>query len=262
MKKKKSSAVWIAAISFYLLLPLVLTFFYSLFQQWGDILPSGFTPQYYFQLFSDARFLAALGRTLVISALPVLVCTAIVLLAMYSVVVYFPKLDRVLQILCMLPYAIQGVILAVSVLSLYADAPEPFSNRIVMLTGAYCIMILPYIYQSIKNSLSAVNAPRLMEAAEILGAGRFRAFFSVIVPNILAGILISMMLSLSIVFGDFIIVNTIGGSYYETAQMYLFKQMFISGPYSSAMIVVLFVATMLISAAIAGLRKKSSDSER
>lgn len=262
MKKKKSSAVWIAGISFYLLLPLVLTFFYSLFQQWQDILPDGFTLQYYSQLFSDGRFLGALGRTLVISVLPVLVCTAVVLLAMFAVVVHFSKLDRVLQVLCMLPYAIQGVILAVSVLSLYVDAPEPFSDRIVMLTGAYCIMILPYIYQSIKNSLSAVNAPRLMEAAEILGAGRFHAFFRVIVPNIAAGILISMMLSLSIIFGDFIIVNTIGGSYYETAQMYLYKQLSVSGQYSSAMIVVLFVVTMLISAAITGLRRKSSDSER
>ncbi len=259
MKGKKSSSVLIVIICVYLLLPLVLTFFYSLFQQWDHILPSGFTAQYYRQLFFDTRFLAALGRTVLISILPILLCTVIVLLAMYVVVVYLPWLDKIMQVLCMIPYAIQGVILAVSILSLYADAPEPFSNRIFMLTATYCVMILPYMYQSIKNNLNGVNAPRLLETAQILGAGKLRAFFSIIVPNILSGVVISMMLSASMVFGDFVIVNTIGGSYFETAQMYLYKILFQSGQLSSALIVLLFVTTLLISAGIMALKNKSSE---
>jgi len=178
------------------------------------------------------------------------------------VVVYLPWLDRIMQVLCMIPYAIQGIILAVSILSLYADAPEPFSNRVFMLTAAYCIMILPYMYQSVKNNLTAINAPRLLETAQILGASKLRAFFTIIVPNILSGIVISMMLSLSMVFGDFVIVNTIGGSYFETAQMYLYKILFVSGQLSSALIVVLFLTTLLISAGIFALRNKNKSMER
>jgi putative spermidine/putrescine transport system permease protein len=262
MKRKKSSAVVITVICIYLLIPLILTFFYSMFQQWNDILPSGFTMEYYRQLLSDSRFLIALGRTILISILPILLCTVIVLLAMYVVVVYLPELDRVMQILCMIPYAIQGIILAVGILSLYVDAPEPFSNRVFMLTATYCVMILPYMYQSIKNNLTAINAPRLLETAQILGAGKLRAFFSIIVPNIFSGIVISMMLSASMVFGDFVIVNTIGGSYFETAQMYLYKTLAKSGQLSSALIVVLFLTTLLISGGIFGLKNRNKSSER
>jgi len=249
----------IVVLCIYLILPLALTFLYSVFQQWNDILPSGFTTQYYQQLLTDSRFLLALGRTVLISILPILLCTVIVLLAMYVVVVYLPALDHIMQVLCMIPYAIQGIILSVSILALYVDAPEPFSNRIFMLTAAYCVMILPYMYQSVKNNLTAINAPRLLETAEILGAGKLRAFFTIIVPNIASGIVISMMLSASMVFGDFVIVNTIGGSYFETAQMYLYKILFTSGQLSSTLIVVLFLTTLLISGGILGIKKKSSE---
>lgn len=262
MKQKKSSTVIVVILCIYLTVPLLLTFLYSVFRQWNDILPSGFTMEYYQKLFTDTRFLTALARTVLISILPILVCTVIVLLAMYVVVVYLPGLDKIMQVLCMIPYAIQGVILAVSILSLYVDAPGPFSNRLLMLTAAYCVMILPYMYQSVKNNLSAINAPRLLETAQILGAGKLRAFFSIIVPNILPGIVISMMLSASMVFGDFVIVNTIGGSYFETAQMYLYKMLFTSGQLSSALIVVLFLTTLLISVGVFSLKNRNKSSER
>lgn len=262
MKKKKSSTFIIVIICIYLAFPLLLTFLYSVFQQWDDILPSGFTMQYYQQLFTDSRFLISLGRTILISIIPIILCTLIVLLAMYVVIVYLPKLDKYMQILCTVPYAVQGIVLAISILSLYADAPDPLSNRVFMLTGAYCIMILPYMYQSIKNNLTAINAPRLLETAQILGAGKLHAFFRIIVPNIFSGIIISMMISASMVFGDFAIVNTIGGSYYETAQMYLYKIMAQSGQLSSAVIVVLFVTTLLISACMFSTKNKNKNSER
>ena len=259
MKRKKSATVIIVILCIYLIVPLALTFLYSVFQQWNDILPSGFTTQYYQELLTDSRFLLALGRTVLISILPIFLCTVIVLLAMYVVVVYLPELDHIMQVLCMIPYAIQGIILSVSILALYVDAPEPFSNRVFMLTAAYCVMILPYMYQSVKNNLTAINAPRLLETAEILGAGKLRAFFSIIVPNILSGIVISMMLSASMVFGDFVIVNTIGGSYFETAQMYLYKILSKSGQLTSTLIVVLFLTTLLISAGILSIKNKSSE---
>lgn len=262
MKHSRSSSAVIVVICFYLIFPLILTFFYSVFQSWTTLVPSGFTLRYFAQLFSDSRFLTALARSVVIAVAPVLICTVVVLLALYVVTVYLPGLDRLVQVLCMIPYSIQGIILAVGILSLYSDAPDPLSDRILLLTAAYSVTILPYLYQGIKNSLSAVSTMRLMEAAEILGAGKLYAFFRVIVPNILSGIGISMMLSFAMVFGDFVMVNTIGGSYFETAQMYLYKMLFVSGQLSSAMVVVLFVTVLLLSLAVLPIRRKSKKSRR
>lgn len=257
MKKNISSKVIILLICIYLTLPLLLTFLYSVFTEWNKVLPKGLTLRYYKEILSDGNFLVSLFRTLIVSVIPFFICTLIVLLALYVIVVYHPGWDKYVQMLCNIPYAIQGIILAISVLSLYAGAPQPFSNRFIMVVLTYCIVILPYIYRGLKNSLDTINAGRLIEAAQMLGAGRFYAFFAVVVPNILSGISIVAMLSISIVFGDFVIVNIIGGSYFQTAQMYLYKKLFQSGQASSVIIVVMFGLTLILSALVNILNKRN-----
>jgi len=256
VKKSRASKGTILIISLYLVMPLLLTFLYSIFTEWNEVLPNGLTLKYYKEILLDKYFLTSVLRTMLISAIPFILCTSVVLLALYVIIVYHPGWDKYMQMLCNIPYALQGIILAISVLSLYVGAPYPLSNRFVMVVLTYCIVILPYIYRGLKNSLDTVNAKCLIEAAQMLGANRFYAFFKVIVPNILSGISIVAMLSISIVFGDFAIINIIGGSYYQTAQMYLYKKLFSSGQASSVIIVVMFGLTLILSGIVNILNKK------
>lgn len=256
------SRIIMVLISFYLILPLFLTFLYSLFTQWNDILPTGFTLRYYAALFTDADFILPFLRTVVISVSSVVICIIIVLLATYVVAIVHPSWKRMMQIICTIPYALQGIILGISVLALYTGMPLPFSNRIVMLIGTYCILILPYIYRGIQNSLNTVNAVQLIDAAQLLGLSRMGAYFRIIVPNIMKGIKVSAMLAVAILFGDFVIVNIIGGSYYQTAQMYLYKIMFQSGQMSSAIIVLLFAVTLIISGSVFLKRNSKIEKEK
>lgn len=258
MKNNRSNWIAITLISLYLIIPILLTFIYSIFSEWNEILPKGLTFKYYVQIFTDSDFLSSLLRSLIITILPIILSTIMMLLVMYVVIVYHPNLDKYIQTLCTIPYAIQGVILAVSVLSLYADAPLPFSNRMFMLTATYCIVTLPYMYQGIKNSLNSINATRLMEAAQILGTSKFSAYFKIVIPNITSGIIVSAMLSLAIIFGDFVIINIIGGNYFKTSQMYLYLAMGKSGQFSSAIVVVLFMVTLLISVGVYVFRNEKS----
>lgn len=247
MHKSKSAKPLIILISIYLFIPIIATFIYSISTEWIEILPSGITLKHYEALFKDMEFWKSALRTVVISIIPVMITAVLLLLVMYVVVVYLPKFDKLINILCTIPYAIQGVILPISVLSLYSGAQGIFSNRVLLLVLTYCIVILPYMYQGIKNSLSTVDSKRIIEAAEILGASKFYAFFRIIVPHITKSILISSMLSVAIIFGDFVIVNTIAGNYFTTAQVYLFRYRSISGQFTSAIIVILFIVTFIIS---------------
>lgn len=254
MKNSKNQShagakIVIAVIIIYLMIPLLMTLIYSLSREWMDIAPRGFTIKAYVTLLTDPVFLTAIGRTLLISIVPILLCTVFLLFAMYVVVVYQPGWNKMIQILCTIPYAIQGVILPVCMLSLYAKSPKPFSDRMFMLVASYMIVILPYMYQGIRNNLNGVGATRLIEAAQMLGASRFYAFFGVVVPNIMGGITISVMLSMAIVFGDFVIINTLAGGRYMTAQMYLYEVMKKSGQKTCAVIIILFLVTLFISLA-------------
>lgn len=203
MKKNKAGSIAVMAlVLIYLLIPLVVSIVYSMFDKWTGIVPEGFNLENYATLFTDKAFLATLGRTVAMCVIPICLTIIIVLLALFVTTIYFPKLEKYVQIICMIPYTIQGVILSVSILSLYVSSPTFLSNRLVMLFGAYCIIILPYIYQGIRNGMRAVNMPMLIEAAEMLGSSKIYAFFKIVVPNILSAIIVSSLLAVGIIFGD------------------------------------------------------------
>ena len=204
MKKKTSLAAKIVLIliAIYLVTPFLATFVYSLFTEWTGVLPRGFTLRNYQELFADTDFWLAIGRTLILCAVSVLITIVLLLLAMYPITVMNRRLGKYMQFICMIPYALQGVILSISIISIYAGMDGVLSNRMFMLFGAYSILVLPYIYQGIRNSLNAIDAKTLIHAAEVLGCSRFRAYVQVILPNIFSGILVSSLLAESIVFGD------------------------------------------------------------
>ena len=128
-----------------------------------------------------------------------------------------------MQIICMIPTTINGIILATSVLSTYAGSDTIFSNRIVMLFCTYCIFCFPLTYQGIRNNLYAVNTKRLLEASSMLGASEFYGFVRIIVPTVLPGLVNTALISFAGLFGDFAIIKIIASSQFETAQTFLYK---------------------------------------
>lgn len=250
------NTILILVLILYLLLPLGTVLVYSLFDNWTGILPHGFTTAAYQTLFQEPVFRKALGETLLLCIVPILVTTLVMLLALFVVLVYYPRLEKYVQIICMIPYTIQGIILSVSILSLYNNAGGILGNRILMLMGAYCVIILPYIYQGIRNGMRSIRMTTLLEAAELLGSTRLSAFFRIVVPNILSGVTVSALLSVGILFGDYVLIRNIAGSKVTNLQMYLYQSMKSDSMKSSAVFVVIMAITFLISAVVLLLQKK------
>lgn len=257
MKKKKAGSVIVMVILIlYLLLPLVVTIVYSLFDKWTDIVPRGFTVSSYVTLFQDPEFLLCILRTLIVCIVPIVLTTVIILLAMFVTIVYFPGLDKYVQIICMIPYTIQGVILSVSILAAYVKSDTFLSNRMVMLFGAYSIIIMQYIYQGIKNGMSSVNVNTLLEAAEMLGASRISAFFRIVVPNIVSSVVVSSLLAVGIIFGDYVLVRNLTGTSFQNMQIYLYQTMKSDSMKASAVFVVIMAITFMIAAVTLFLKNR------
>lgn len=260
--KKKSSIVCniiLVVIGAYLILPLAAILIYSFFSEWKGLMPHHFTLGFYTDLFTNADFLPLIGNSLLLAVVSVAVTMVLLLLALYVVIVYFPRLEKYVQMLCMAPYTIQGIILATSLLSLYSNAPGILSNRIFLLICAYCVIILPYMYQGMRNSLHAVPVLQILESAEILGARKLYAFWAIIVPNILSGITVSLLLSIGLLFGEFAIINILASSYIQTLTVYMSKSTNVSGHTTSAIVVISF-AVMAILSAVALLVKNHKQS--
>ena len=146
-------------------MPLVVTVVYAFSARWVHILPEGFTLHYIAATLTNQKFLLGIGRGLLISFVPVVITNVSVLLALYAVIVYLPGLEKVVQLLCLIPTTLNGIILATSVLGTYAGTNTLLANRIVMLSFIYCVFIMPMTYQGLRNSLYAVNTRGLLEAA-------------------------------------------------------------------------------------------------
>jgi len=252
-----SANIIMTILIIWLLIPLAATLIYSLFEDWTGIIPKGFTLANYELIFSDSSFLVSMYQTVLICIVPIVITIILVLLALFVVTVYFPKLEKYMQILCMIPYTIQGVILSVSILVLYAKSGSLFGDRMVMLIGAYCIIILPHIYNGIRNGMRAINMTMLLEAAEMLGDSKLKAFFKVIVPNIITGITVSSLLAVSLLFGDYVIIRNLSSTNVNNMQKFLYQAMKRSSTEASAVFVVIMLITCAITAIVLTLQSRS-----
>ena len=124
MKKKSAGSVAIMLlVMIYLLIPLVISIIYSVFHKWTGVIPEGFTLHNYVDLFMDSNFLASVGRSIAMSIIPIIVTIVIVLLALFVTAIYFPKLEKYVQIICMIPYTFSQY--PVSVCRFQFDSEQP-----------------------------------------------------------------------------------------------------------------------------------------
>lgn len=245
-KNKHKIILFILCI--YLLIPIFFTFINSIFRDFTGIVPIGFTIDFYRNIFTaKLSLVSVLLRTILISVLPVIFMTIVVLLLFFSIKLYFPRIEKYMNILANIPYGIQGIILAVSLVSIYSQFSNFLGNRLFILFGGYSIAVLPYIYQGIKNALATIEIEPIINAAELLGCRRLKAYFFIIIPSIYKEILSIMVLSIGVLFGDFVLINIIVGSSFPNVGIFLNKIMYISGHEASAVSCVMFLCMYLIS---------------
>lgn len=250
---KKRHPVGILALvlcGIYLVLPLLVTVVYSFTGDWSSILPQSFTLRYYADLFQNPQFWMSVLRSVIISIIPVIITCVFVILALYTTVVYNPKLEKYIEIACTIPYTINGIILATSVLGAYSASQTILGNRLFMLVCIYCIGCLPVTFRGIRNNMYAVNIRQLIEAAEILGASKLMAFFKVVVPCMVSGIMVSVLMCMAALFGDFAIIRMIASTQYMTAQSFLYESRNSPVQLTSAIVTVLFLVTLIITLSV------------
>ncbi|MCZ4324541.1 ABC transporter, permease protein [Pseudomonas sp. 8BK] len=242
-----------------LLLPLLGTLLYSFSTSWSaSVLPSGLTFKWYLALWSDARFLAAFGRSLLVCLAALALSLVLILPLLFVVSYHFPKLDALMNVLILLPFAIPPVVSSVGLMQLFAGGPLPILGTPWILIGCFFTIALPFMYRAISNNLQAINLRDLMDAAHLLGASTWRAAFMVVLPNLRKGLMVSVFLSFSFLFGEFVFANLLVGSRYETLQVYLYNMRNDSGHFTSALVISYFMFVLLMTWAANRLNKDKS----
>jgi putative spermidine/putrescine transport system permease protein len=233
---------------FYMLLPIVATYLFSVATRWDrTILPEGLTLEWYKTAFIDRWFLIVFKNSLVISFSTVLASIVIIVPTAYWVHLRVPKARPVLDFISTLPFAIPGVVLSLGLIRLYARPPLMLARTPMMLVAAYVIFTMPFMYRPVVNSLKAVNIKVLTEAAQSLGSSWLRTLRQVILPNIMPGIVSGGLLVFATIFGEFTIATFLVGARYKTFPMQLVYYTRRDGRIASAYSVISFTIAWISS---------------
>lgn len=252
---KKINIFMLMLIAIYLALPILATALYAFSTEWNKtILPEGLTFEWIITLFQDARFIEAFVRSVLLSGGAVLISILFIVPAIFVIVLYYPSLEKWFQASVVMVYAFPGVILAVGLIRFYSGTSLPM---ILTVLGVYVITVLPYMYQGTRNSLRNIQGRQLMDAAELLGASKMEAFRKVLLPSVYPGLFVSALLSFSILFGEFVLINLVVGSRFETVQIYLMSKLNTSGHIASAIVFVYIVLMGILTFVSASISRKA-----
>jgi putative spermidine/putrescine transport system permease protein len=182
----------------------------------------------YKQILVDSNFSQTLLLSLELSFAATFLAIVLVTPTAYWVHLRLPKARPLMDFLSLVPFAIPVIVMSLGLVQEYgtsnpllnvlsfglvpllSNPPFNIVNTPQLLVCAYVIASLPFVYRPIDNSLRAINTAVLTEAAYSLGSGWWRAFLTVILPNIWPGVISAALLTFSTAMGEFTLASLFG----------------------------------------------------
>jgi len=238
----------IAGFLVFMIVPLLATALFSISTRWDrSIWPEGITLAWWGKVVARPAFRDTLMNSLALSIATVLSSLALITPTAYWAHLRVPAAKLWIELLAIVPFALPGVILAMGLIRFYSNVPLPIINTPNILVAAYVVLTLPFMYRSVANSLEAIEAQSLDEAARSLGAGHWRTLLFVILPNIVPGVVNGSLLVFSTVFAEFTLANLLTGTRFKTFPIYLVDFTRFDARQASALAVISFAFAWLIS---------------
>ncbi len=241
----------IGVVSLLLLLPVLAVAVSALATDWySGLVPSGLTLKWFAAVLSEPAFQSALGRSLFIAAGSVVLQVLVTVPAILAAHCYLPWLDRWMERLMVLPYALPQVVLVVGLLGIYANDPLVLIGTPWILLLGYLPLAFPLLYLPLKNNLRALQVHELLDAGHLVGAGDLVIARRVILPCVAPGLAVGLSMVFALSFAEFVFANMLVGGNFQTLAIYLFGQRQKIGQVT-AVIVVIYFAAMWLSTVVA-----------
>ncbi len=223
--KPKLQVSWQAIVSLlmylFMYLPIVVLAFYSFNASRYSAGWEGFTLDWYVKLFSDKRILTALQNSLTVAFSAVGLSAVFGTLMAVGLSKYrFPG-KSLYAGMSYLPLIVPDIAIAVATLVFLAAMQVRLSLWTIV--AAHIVFCLAYIGLVVSTRLSDLN-PYLEEAALDLGATPVEAFFKVLLPQLMPGIISGCLLAFVLSMDDFLIASFTAGTGATTLPMEIFSR--------------------------------------
>lgn len=184
--------------------------------QWG-----GFTLQWYTQMFDSRSIMSALSTTLIIAFLAALIATLLGTVAAISIQAMKPIPRTVFLGITNIPMLNAEIVTGISLMLCFIAFGISLGFRTILISHiTFCI---PYVILSVLPKLKQTDK-YIYEAALDLGASPLRAFFKVVLPDIMPGILSGFLLAFTMSLDDFIITHFTKGAGINTLSTLIYSE--------------------------------------
>ena len=203
--------VMVAAGLVYLFLhaPLVALMVFSFNDSKFSATWTGFTVEWYQRLLERADILEGLRRSLVVGLIATAISTVLGTLIALALARHRFRGRGTVEGLLYLPLVTPEIIMGISLLSLFVLVGFPLG--LVSVTVAHVAFCISFVTVVVGARLRGMDQ-HLEEAAMMLGADEWSAFWSVTVPQLAPGILAGALLALTMSFDDYVITSFVSGT--------------------------------------------------
>ena len=258
--------VYITILLILMYVPIALVIIFSFNTNRLNSIWSGFTFQWYSELFRDRAIFAALRNSVVLATISSLAAAVIGTLGAIGMAWNKPgsgngrkllsgKVKGIMEYLSILPIMTPEIILGMVLLVFFSLLGLPLGMFTLIL--AHTCFCIPYVYLLVKARLAGLDKS-YTEAARNLGASSAQALRDVMFPMILPAIISGILLSFAMSFDDVIISIFVTGPGTNTLPIRIYTQLKTGvTPKTNALCSLLFIFTVLlciVSAAVSRIK--------
>ncbi len=250
---KPAAKVYTGLIMLFLFAPIAILLVFSFNEAKSLSVFSGFSLNWYSELFKDAETLGAVRNTLILALSAAVISTVMGTAAAVGINrlrnrYYRAAMDTVTNIPMINPDIITGIslmLMFVFVGRLFGAATSlSFATMLI----AHVTFCLPYVILQVLPKLRQMDAS-LPEAAMDLGCTPLRAFFKVEIPEILPGVVTGMIMAFTLSLDDFVISYFTSGNGFQTLPIRIYnmtKKTVTPKMYALATIIFFVILALLI----------------
>jgi spermidine/putrescine transport system permease protein len=218
--KKIASRFYIALVFVFLYAPIGVLILNSFNASKSRTVWTGFTFDWYRRLFINETIISSLGSTLFVAAVASVAATVLGTAAAIGIF-NMKKITRsVIMKITYLPILNPEIVTGVSLMLLFVALKMEFGYTTLILSHiTFCV---PYVILNVLPKLRQMNR-NLYDAAMDLGCNPASAFFKVVIPEIMPGIITGFLMSLTYSIDDFVISYFTYGATSQTLSITIFS---------------------------------------
>lgn len=260
-KKRIFGGILMILLVIFLYAPIVYTIVFSFNDSKSLTKFAGFSTRWFEKMVSDRTMINGIVYTVVIAVIATIVSTIVGTLTAIGLSKSHRILRSCVEQVNQLPMMNPDIVTAIGLLMFFSALH--IEKGFMTLLIAHIMFCIPYVILSIMPKLRSLD-PNLAEAAMDLGATPIRALVSVIIPQVMPGIISGALIAFTMSFDDFVISYFATGNGVNNISIVVYTMRKRTNPSINALstvVIVLITLGLIIYNVISAINAKRRERE-